>query len=137
MLSDAEQASMRRVGIKIYPVGSERAQDNSDSSVDEVSDNAYLNEHDMMDLPRRVLSNEETASVTSVMTGHYLDQIKDREERESARRNIEYLREQGFIVRGHLLDGKYLVKFSTPTKVEVMTLKSFIKAKFRRLVQHQ
>jgi len=88
------------------------------------------------ELPRRILSHEETASVKSVMTEHYLDQIKDREERESARRNIEFLRDQGFLVRGCLLNGQYTVKFSTATKVEVMSLKEFVKAKLRQLIKH-
>jgi len=68
-------------------------------------------------------------SILSVQTDYYLVQIRDREERESARRNIEYLRDMGFQVKGELHNGQYLVKFSTPAKAEVTSFKSFIKAK--------
>jgi len=53
-----------------------------------------------------------------------------RESRESARRNIEWLRENGFAVSGVLKHGSYHVKFSTTDKSAVMSLKEFVKSKF-------
>lgn len=140
MQSNVEQTSVNRSGtIKVYPVIRETSTTMSSQSWTGDTDvsSHYLGDDNWYaenELPRRILSSEETASVKSVMTEHYLDQIKDREERESARRNIEFLRGQGFLVRGCLYDGQYTVKFSTPTKVEVMSLKSFVKAKLRDLL---
>jgi len=135
MSSSADQVT-HYGSYKVYPVIQEETVSNMSWTGDTVvSSSCQGGTHDMSDLPRRVLSDDETGSVMSVMTEHYLDQIKDREERESARRNIDYLREQGFIVHGRLVDGKYYVKFSTPTKVEVVSIKSFIKAKFRKVLQ--
>jgi len=139
MQSNVEQASSRPGTIRVYPVlteGQSTATVPSWSGDTDVS-TLYLGDDGWYTesvLPRRILSHEESASVRSVMTEHYLDQIKDREERESARRNIEFLRGQGFLVRGELYDGQYTVKFSTPTQVEVMSLKSFVKARLRNLL---
>lgn len=138
-MSNADQTTYFG-SVKVYPV---YQQENPMTSTvhswtgdTQVSALSEKQEHDESELPRRILSSEDTASVKSAMTEHYLDQIKDREERASTRANIDFLREQGFHVRGHFVDGKYFVKFATPTKVEVMSIKSFIKAKIRDLVQH-
>jgi hypothetical protein len=137
-MSNADQTTYFG-SVKVYPAVQEETLSNMSWTGDTVVSSSSQGEeqHDMADLPRRILSDEETGSITSVMTDYYLDQIKDSEERESARRNIDYLRELGFHVHGKLVDGKYYVKFFTPTqKVEVMSVKSFIKAKIRNLVQH-
>jgi hypothetical protein len=79
----------------------------------------------------------DSGSVHSVMTEHYLAQIKDREGRLAARRNLEWLRDSGYKVRGQLVDGKYYVSFSTPVSSDVMSLSSFVKAKFRNFFQQK
>jgi len=84
----------------------------------------------------------DSGSVHSVLTEHYLAQIKDREDRLSARRNLEWLRDQGYQVRGQLVDGKYYVKFSMAeaplgAAPDVMSLKSFVKAKLSVLTQRK
>jgi len=143
MQSNAEQDSFRNAGIKIYPVPlMEGTEISTQSWTGETDVSSYLGEDEWADRKRspvhRILSNEETASVRSVMTEHYLDQIKDREARESARRNIEYLRGLGLQVRGSICDGQYYVRFKSPSeKEEVLSLKEFFKAKIRRLVQHK
>jgi len=139
MLSNDDRVIYSNGSSKVYPVIQEETLSNVQSWTGDtmVSSSIQGGTHDMSDLPpRTALSSSETGSVYSVMTEHYLDQIKDREERESARRNIDYLREHGFSIHGKLIDGKYYVKFSTPTNVEVLSIKSFIKAKIRSLVQH-
>jgi len=121
---------------KVYPIDIGRDHESAGSWTGDTAVSSAVNgDYDMSELPRRTLSSESTASVHSVMTEHYLDQIKDREKRESARRNIDYLRELGFHVQGRLVDGKYFVKFSTPVKTEVMSLKSFLKARIRSVLQ--
>jgi len=82
-------------------------------------------------------SESDSGSVHSVMTEHYLAQIKDREGRLAARRNLEWLRDSGYKVRGQLVDGKYYVSFSTPVTSDVMSLSSFVKAKFRNFLQQK
>lgn len=138
MNENVDQA-LQRAGIKIYPNADGVTVQSALSWTGDTTVSSVVPEgqFDISDLPPRNISSDETGSVYSVMTEHYLDQIKDREERESVRRNIDYLRELGFQVRGSLYNGKYLVKFSTPAKAEVMSLKSFIKAKISQLVQHQ
>jgi len=138
MNENVDQA-LQRAGIKIYPNADGVTVQSALSWTGDTPVSTVVNgeEHDISDLPPRNISSDESGSVYSVMTEHYLDQIKDREERESVRANIVYLREHGFTVRGSLYNGRYLVKFSTPAKAEVMSLKSFIKAKISQLVQHQ
>jgi hypothetical protein len=138
MSTNVEQA-LHRAGIKIYPNADGVTVQSALSWTGDTPVSSVVNgrEHDISELPPRAVSSDDTGSVYSVMTEHYLDQIKDREERESVRRNIDYLRDSGFTVRGSLVDGKYYMKFSTPAKAEVMTLKSFIKAKISQLIKHQ
>jgi hypothetical protein len=138
MSANVEQA-LHRAGIKIYPNADGVTVQSALSWTGDTPVSSVVNqrEHDISELPPRAISSDDSGSVYSVMTEHYLDQIKDREERESVRRNIDFLREQGFQVRGSLIDGKYYVKFSTPARAEVVSLKSFIKAKISQLLQQK
>jgi len=67
-------------------------------------------------------------SVHSVLTEHYLAQVQDREERQCVRRNIEWLRDNGFTVKGKLINGKYCISFFTEDgNPPVMSLKQIVK----------
>jgi hypothetical protein len=137
MSSNYDRVIYSNGSCKVYPVIQEETYTDVQSwTGDTVVSSGNGESHDMADLPPRTsLAGSDSGSVCSVLTEHYLDQIKDREERESARRNIDYLREHGFSIHGKLIDGKYYVKFSTPTGAEVLSIKSFIKAKIRKLLQ--
>jgi len=79
-------------------------------------------------------------SARSVLTDHYLSTIQDREERECARRNIEWLRDNGFTVKGKFIDGKYVVSFTDDPLVvnrPVMSLRQIVKAKALLFLQQK